>query len=75
MFKIKIGKLYVDMIQLNSVTDETELKFTADFYEAKEFNKCDCIYVDIIKYLLETDNVAIIKLDTEESVDIEDSED
>lgn len=74
MFKIRIGKLYVDMIQLNSYTDETELRFTADFNEAKKFNEYDYFYVDIIKHLLETDNIAIIKIvNTEDSDDSEDT--
>ena len=62
MFKIRIGKLYVDMIQLNSYTDETELRFTADFNEAKKFNEYDYFYVDIIKHLLEIDNVDAIAI-------------
>lgn len=71
MFKIRIGKLYVDMIQLNSYTDETELRFTADFNEAKKFRECDYFYFDIIKNLLGIDD-AVMLFDTEESVDIED---
>lgn len=60
MFKIRIGKLYVDTISLNSYTDETELRFTADFNKAKKFREDDYFYVDIIKYLLEIDKVDTI---------------
>lgn len=70
MFKIRIGKLYVDMIQLNSYTDETELRFTADFNEAKKFNEYDYFYIDIIKHLLEIDDVEMIAI-----IKVVDSED
>lgn len=65
MFKIRIGKLYINNIIFNTYDDESEIRFTADFEDAKEFREDDYFYVDIIKNLLEIDNidaVAILKV-------------
>lgn len=73
MFKIRIGKLYVDMIQLNSYTDETELRLTADFNEAKKFRECDYFYFDIIKHLLEIDDAIVIFIkESDTNIELED---